>query len=81
MDLKEQVKRFFLSNRKYGNWFAIHELPTKDWGKDGKGISQNNIGTRLPEYAIEKPEGFLEGRKRQGTTYKEWRYYLEGSLF
>ena len=45
-----------------GRPLALHEF-------DLDGISQNNLGTRLPEYA---KEGWCYGVQRNGTQYKEW---------
>lgn len=42
---------------------AIHEF-------DLEGISQNNLGTRLPEVA--KTHGFVTGATRPGEHFKEW---------
>jgi hypothetical protein len=45
-------------------WLAVHEFNIE-------GVSQNNIASRLPEFA---KQGRVLGRKRGGFRYKEWRY-------
>lgn len=46
-----------------GRPLAIHEFDIKD-------VSQNNLGTRLPEIA--RDTGWLIGLHRVGQPFKEW---------
>ena len=47
---------------------SLHEIkiPAE---KQGEYVSENNLGSRMPDYAR---EGFVVGRKRDGKTYHEW---------
>lgn len=54
--------------REHGGWLAIHEFNIPD-------VSQNSIGTRLPELAIEKK---VVSRRRDGKAYSEWRLAVNG---
>ena len=50
-------------------WLAIHEIANQAKAL-GFFISENSIGSRLPEMAL---KGMVESRVRYGTPYKEWK--------
>lgn len=59
LPLREKVSRRLQFSPKM---LALHEFNIP-------GVSENNLGTRLPQYA---KEGLVVGRVRPGTNYKEW---------
>jgi hypothetical protein len=73
LPLEEQCRRFLSANS--GRWFCPEEMPLKEWKtkRNPKGVSVNNICTRLSEWAgAENP--WVEGRYRTDKSYKEWRF-------
>jgi len=67
MPLKDKVKAFL---QMHPGYFTIGEFPVKEWG-----VTENNMGTRLPEYALDRPQ-WIVGRTRAGTSCKEWSYVV-----
>lgn len=59
---KDLIKRRLITA--HPSMLAVHEF-----GLESHGVSQNTIGTRLPEMAI---AGITHSRFRQGERFKEW---------